>query len=211
MKPQDYFKTRFQPHKARTQVWKELVRFIERDIGNPGVVLELGPGYGDFINTINATRKIAIDHNAEVSQFLNDNIEFYEKDCTDLSFLSDNSVDTVFASNLLEHIGRDAIQHLLQEIHRVLKKNGQCIFLQPNFRYCYREYFDDYTHVSIFTHIGLSDLLCASGFSIKRCIPGLLPLSMKSRLPKHPLLVRLYLNLPYRPLAKQMYIVGRAN
>ena len=40
-------------------------------------------------------------------------------------------------------------------------------------------------------------------------LPRFLPFSLKSRLPKSPYLVRLYLRLPLRPLAKQMLVVAR--
>jgi len=46
------------------------------------------------------------------------------------------------------------------------------------------------------------------GFRMVKVVPGLLPLTMNSRTPKWPLLVRLYLSLPVRPLAAQMYVVA---
>jgi hypothetical protein len=52
--------------------------------------------------------------------------------------------------------------------------------IQPNFRYAYREYFDDYTHVAIFTHVSLCDVFRASGFDIVDVKPRFLPLSIKS-------------------------------
>jgi len=92
----------------------------------------------------------------------------------------------------------------------VLKAGGRLIVLQPNFKYCYREYFDDYTHRLIFTDVSLRDALVAWDFEILKVIPRLLPFSMQSRLPKVPALISLYLRLPVRPLAKQMYVVAKA-
>ena len=83
------------------------------------------------------------------------------------------------------------------------------LLLQPNFRYCVREYFDDYTHRTIFTHVSLADRLRAHGFDVERVEARFLPLSFKSRLPAWPWLVDLYLRLPWRPLAKQMLVVAR--
>ena len=87
------------------------------------------------------------------------------------------------------------------------------MIIQPNFRYAFREYFDDYTHVQVFTDRGMVDLLAAHGFTAERVIPRFLPFSLKSRRPTWPWLLRLYLRLPWRPFAGQMYIVtktGRA-
>jgi hypothetical protein len=45
------------------------------------------------------------------------------------------------------------------------------------------------------------------GFHIDKVVRRFLPLSIKGRGPKWPWLLRLYLKLPYRPMAGQMYIV----
>jgi ubiquinone/menaquinone biosynthesis C-methylase UbiE len=97
----------------------------------------------------------------------------------------------------------------LTEIKRVLKTNGKLIIIQPNFKYCAREYFDDYTHLQIFTHIGVTDLLIGLGFSIVDVKPRFLPFSMKSNLPKYTWLVRLYLLSPFKPFAGQMLVVAK--
>ena len=47
-----------------------------------------------------------------------------------------------------------------------------------------------------------------AGFRVVRKVPGLLPFSMKSRLPKWPFLIRAYLSSPWKPLAAQMYFVA---
>lgn len=203
-----YFQTRFQSDPARGPVWRELTRFIQRDMSTDGVVVELGCGYGDFINTVQADRKVAVDLNPECRAHLDEDVEFHQRSVVPLDFLDNASVDTVFASNLVEHLSRSDIEQLLGEIRRVLKPEGRCILLQPNYRYCASEYFDDYTHLTPLSHVSLSDWLEASGFQVLRCVPRLLPLSMKSRVPKHPLLVRLYLALPVKPLARQMYLVA---
>jgi hypothetical protein len=52
----------------------------------------------------------------------------------------------------------------------------------------------------------MCDFLAAHGFRVIECKPRFLPLTIKSRLPVFPWLIRLYLALPARPLAKQMLI-----
>ena len=83
--------------------------------------------------------------------------------------------------------------------------------MQPNFRYAYRHYFDDYTHRSMFTHVSLAEpaalaRVCAS----LRVEPRFLPYSMReSRLPVTPWLVRAYLRSPIKPRAGQMLLVAQ--
>ena len=81
--------------------------------------------------------------------------------------------------------------------------------MQPNFRYCYRNYFDDYTHETIFTDESLCGLLVAKGFEIFHRRARYLPFSLQSRLPKSYLLTRLYLKLGVPLLAKQMLVVAQ--
>ena len=81
--------------------------------------------------------------------------------------------------------------------------------MQPNFRYAWRAYFDDYTHRSVFTDVSLPALLRAQGFSIDLVQPRFMPYSMRgSRLPITPWLVRPYLRSPLKPMAGQMLIVA---
>ena len=78
--------------------------------------------------------------------------------------------------------------------------------LQPNYRRAYKEYFDDYTHVTVYSDVSLCDFLEAHGWRVIECVPGFLPFSLKSGLPVQPWLIRLYLRLPWKPLAKQMFV-----
>jgi len=83
------------------------------------------------------------------------------------------------------------------------------ILLQPNHRRCAEHYWDDPTHRTVFSDVNITPFLARHGFGVVKLIPGLLPFSMKSRLPKWPLLVRLYLWSPFKPLGAQMYVVAR--
>jgi hypothetical protein len=91
-------------------------------------------------------------------------------------------------------------------LRRVLRPRGTLNIVQPNYRRAYKEYFDDYTHVSVYSDISLTDFLSAHGFRVTTCHPGFLPLTIKSRLPVSRNLIRLYLALPWKPLGKQMLL-----
>jgi ubiquinone/menaquinone biosynthesis C-methylase UbiE len=206
----DYFRSRFTVDTRRDAIWQEIVRYLAHPYIPPEAkVLDVGAGYCSFINQVQAAERYALDLFPQIGDYAAPGVKTFVGSCTHLHMFGDGQLDVVFSSNVLEHLTRLDTDSTLREILRVLKPGGHYIIIQPNFRYCYRAYFDDYTHLQIFTDIGLGDWLTARGFEIARVIPRFLPFSFKSRLPKAPWLARLYLQLPYRPLAKQMLIVAR--
>ncbi len=175
-------------------------------ISGTDCVLELGAGYGSFINQVVAKRRIAIDSWDGFINYLQPRIEGRICDVTDLSFLEPSSVNFVFASNLFEHISQKDFSSVLCQLKKALATNGTLNILQPNYYYSYREYFDDYTHRTVYTHTSISDFLEAHGYRVIECRPRFLPLTVKSRLPVSPVLIRLYLSFPWKPFGKQMFI-----
>src|SRR5258708_19151565 len=58
----------------------------------------------------------------------------YVGDCTDLSAFADGSVDDIYASHVLEHLGyQERLPRALAEFHRVLKKGGRARISVPDF------------------------------------------------------------------------------
>lgn len=58
----------------------------------------------------------------------------YVGDCTDLSAFADESVDDIYASHVLEHLGYvEKLPRALAEFHRVLKKGGRARISVPDF------------------------------------------------------------------------------
>jgi SAM-dependent methyltransferase len=207
MADESYHKTRFTRDPRRRVLWEVLVNCeFQKQIPPDGVVLDLGAGYGDFINLINAGRRIAVDCWPEMIEHLNPGVESLVTDITRLDGVPDDAVDYVLASNCFEHVSREALVGCLAQLRKKMKPGAQLVILQPNFKYCFREYFDDYTHISIYTDRSLCDLLAANGFRVTRCEPRFLPLTLKSRFPVHPLLIRLYLASPFKPFGKQMLV-----
>jgi SAM-dependent methyltransferase len=193
---------------GRAGVWREIARYILQDAPAARVVVELGAGYCDFINHVSAPTRIAFDINPDMVRFAAPGVDLHVGDCRGLPGLVDGTVDLVFASNFLEHFIVEEAEALLRDVHRVLRRGGRLILLQPNYLRSPLHYWDDPTHKTAFHHLNLPDLIMRQGFRVLRILPGLLPFSMKSRLPKIPLLVRLYLRSPIRPLAAQMYAVA---
>ncbi|MFH1035922.1 MAG: class I SAM-dependent methyltransferase [Pseudomonadota bacterium] len=206
----EYFQARFTPDPGRVKVWRAVVEDLQARFIDPGAaVLDLGSGYGDFINQVRAGRKLALDLEPQAAGHLAPEVEFHQGQASDLGFLEPGSLDVVFASNLLEHLERSAVLGLLEGVRRALKPGGRLILIQPNFRLCYRHYFDDYTHQSIFTDESLCGLLVSEGFAIEHRRGGYLPLTIKSRLPKSYWLTKLYLGLGLPFMAQQMLIVAQ--
>jgi SAM-dependent methyltransferase len=207
MTTEEYFESRLPYDPRRDVLWKALWdHYFARLISGTDCVLELGAGYGSFINNVVARRRIAVDAWPGMVPHLAAGVESRVGDVAELSFLRDHSVNFVFASNLFEHLTQDAFSLVLDELKRLLASGGTLNILQPNYYYAYREYFDDYTHRTVYSHVSLCDLLRSHGYRIVACHKKFLPLTIKSRLPVSPLLIRAYLSSPWKPMAKQMLV-----
>jgi len=194
--------------KGRRRVWREIVRFVQKDAPTARTVVELGAGYCDFINQFPAPRKIAFDLNPEMAAFAAPEVELRTGEATTLSGIKAESIDLVFASNFLEHLRQEQLAALLPRIRSVLAPGGRLILIQPNYRLCADRYFEDPTHQTIFDDASIVELLTMHAFHVIRLEPGVLPFSMKSRLPQWGCLTRLYLRSPIKPMAAQMYVVA---
>ena len=206
----DYHASRFTQDPRRKLLWRTLWRYHFCWVVDPqDCVLDLGSGYGEFINEVVARRRIAVDSWADFPRFLAPGIEAVVGSVTELDFLDDGTVDFAFASNLFEHLLQEDLATVLEALRRKLAPSGTLTVLQPNYRFAYREYFDDYTHIAVYSHISLCDFLIANGYEILDAKPRFLPLTIKSRLPVSPLLIRAYLASPFKPGGKQMLIRAR--
>jgi cyclopropane fatty-acyl-phospholipid synthase-like methyltransferase len=202
-----YHTSRFGYDPRRRVLWQTLAACVfQRHIAADATVLDLGAGYGEWINAIRARKRMAVDVWDGMLDHLDDGVEGLITSVTDLSAIADDSVDHVFSSNCFEHLSSEDMARCLVQVKRKMKRGATLDIIQPNFRYCFREYFDDYTHVTIYTDVGLSDLLVSNGFTVTHRARRFLPLSLKSGFPVHPLLIRLYLWSPLKPRAKQMWI-----
>ncbi len=203
-----YFETRLAHDANRTKVWHHLTAYLERWIAPDARVLELGAGWCDFSNNVTAGTVVAMDLDATVARAAGPGVTPVVGDCSDLSRFEDGSFDVVFASNLLEHLDRALASRLLAEAKRVLRSGGRLILMQPNFRLNPGRYFDDFTHVSIYTDASLADFLKAEGWTIETVLARFLPLTLKSRGSGLSFLVPWYLRSPVKPLAGQMLVVA---
>lgn len=208
------YQTRFDAaeQERKNEIWKILCsQFFQKYVPENSHVLDLGAGFGEFINHIVALEKTAVDLNPDSASYLQADIRFIQQPATQLTALQNNSIDIAFASNFFEHMpSKEILIEVVREAHRVLRPGGKLLILQPNIRYVGHAYWDFIDH-----HIALTDLSCIellrnNGFSAEVVIPRFLPYTTKSALPQYPWLVKLYLSVPilWRLFGQQSFLVG---
>ena len=206
----NYHAAHLTPDPSRRVVWQAVARHLAPYVPPESAVLEIGAGYCDWINHVRAARRVAVDIWPELPSFAAPGVEPIVHDLSrGLESLGASSFDVVLASNILEHFSSSDIGPVVDGVRDVLKSGGRFVIVQPNFRYAWRQYFDDYTHRSIFTDVSLPALLRAHRFRIETVKPKFLPYSMQgARLPITPFLVSAYLRSPIKPRAGQMLVVA---
>ena len=197
----------------RKCVWKVLCdRFFNGLINPDSTVLDLACGYGEFINNIRCGRKLAVDLNPDAQANLDASIEFFKSPATDLGQIENDSIDTVFTSNFLEHLpNKEECDKVFSETWRILKPNGQFIVMGPNIKYAYRVYWDYYDHILPLSDMSIAEGLRQRNFTIDRAIPRFLPYTMNSSLPSADIMVQIYLSLPiaWRIFGKQFLVIAK--
>jgi SAM-dependent methyltransferase len=220
MRPRDlivrsYFRTRFSPNAVRNTVWKGITDFLAPRLGlkSDARVLELGTGYGSWIRAVSAGERVALDLNPDLPEIFATQgitgVRTLVGSCTKIEGLPDGHFDLILASNLLEHLDLDEALLCVGEMRRLLKPGGQVCIIQPNFALKPRQYFDDFTHRTIFTHESLKDLFESMGFETVRMWKRFMPFSMKSSTARLAFLVPFYLRSPIKPMAGQMCLIAR--
>ncbi|HWH25509.1 MAG TPA: class I SAM-dependent methyltransferase [Pseudolysinimonas sp.] len=205
-----YFDSRLKFDNKRVVLWAALWDFsLSRVMKDSASIVELGAGWCDFINNAKADRRIAVDLWPGIVEAAAPGVEAHVGPAEDLGFLGDESVSAVFASNLVEHLTHEQFDAVLSEADRVLTVGGKVVLVQPNFRLAYKRYFDDFTHVSMWSEVSLADFLRSRGWEIERSQARFMPFSVKSRLPVSRFLIKCYLASPFKPAAGQMLVVAR--
>lgn len=196
----------------RMGMWKTLCEnFFQRYIPPEACVADIGAGYCEFINHIKCSKKIAVDTNEDTRRFAAKDVDVVACDCTDMKTIADQAVDVAFVSHLFEHLTKEEIIKTLGEIRRILKMGGKLLILQPNIRYCYRDYWMFLDHITPLDDRSIREVLELMKFTVVESRPKFLPFTTKSALRHFSFLLRLYLNMPlaWHLFGQQAFMVAR--
>ena len=209
----DLYARRFaDEQEVRSDLWEVLCQdFFQKFVPRDCVVLDVAAGHCEFINNIRAARRIAVDLNPDVAIRAAAGVETHVCRSDDMAPLESGSVDRVFISNFFEHVPREVIVSTLDECRRVLRPDGRLMVLQPNVRYCTKDYWMFLDHITPVDDRALAEAFRATGFDVEVTIPRFLPYTTKGRLPSGPGLVKLYLKVPlaWKVMGAQAFMVGR--
>jgi len=183
----------------RNAIWKILVKdFFSKWIQKGSVVLDLGCGYGEFINNVPDCERHAMDLNSDAGKHLDKDIHFHQQDCSKPWEIAPRSLDVIFSSNFFEHLpDKEALDQTIGHSMQALKPGGCLLAIGPNIAVLKGRYWDFWDHHVALSDQSLGELFEIHGLEIKRAISRFLPYNMV-RVKKRPLfLVSLFLRLPF--------------
>lgn len=125
-------------------------------------LLDLGSGDGSFVQVCkeHGFDAFGLDGSKDGINFENDKLAFDKE-----------TFDVVTLVSVIEHINNPS--NILKEIFRVLKKGGILIIITPNFRYAYRNFYDDPTHLRPYTDKSIGSLMKLYEFKTLKVVPML--------------------------------------
>ena len=128
----------------RNAIWKILTdEFFRKWIEDDSTVLDLGCGYGEFINNLDGCRKHGMDLNPDARESLDEGITFHEQDCSEPWSFEPNSIDLIFTSNFFEHLpDKQALEKTVSHAKQALRPGGRIIALGPNISVLNGRYWD---------------------------------------------------------------------
>ncbi len=210
--PAEYRRRFGERSEYRKRVWRTLIdTYFTRFVRPTDVVLDLGSGWGEFINQVGAAQRYAIDLNPDARAHLDPGVELLAVDASGPWPLADHSLDCVFTSNFLEHLpDKTDLTRALSEAHRCLKPGGRIVCMGPNIRVLHGRYWDFFDHHIALSDRSLAEALELRGFTVSTSIERFLPYTMSERRQPPLWAVRIYLALPllWRFFGGQFLVVG---
>lgn len=197
----------------RNRVWQVLTRhYFQRWIKSADTVLDLGAGYCEFINNVQAARKYALDLDPATPLKAAGDVAVLREDVTQPWSVASESINVVFSSNFFVRLPTKLdFRNCLSEIYRVLCSRGVLMALGPNIRFAYDVYWDCLDHDLPLSDRAVVEATESAGFRTELVVPRFLPYTLPGKLPSWGGLLRLYLSLPLaqRILGKQFLVIVR--
>ena len=196
----------------RQRVWEVLVRYFAQWAPPKATVLDLGCGYCEFINNVQAGRKLAMDLNPEARNRARQDVEVIQQDCSEPWPLDESILDAVFTSNFFEHLPTKAhLERTLKQAFRALKPGGRLIAMGPNIKYVPGLYWDFWDHYLPLTELSLMEVLRNTGYEIEYSVDRFLPFTMSGGREYPVSALQIYLHLPFawRLFGKQFLVVAK--
>ena len=195
---------------GKDRVWRVLTPFLEQRFPD-GPILDIACDRGYFVGNLARSERWATDIR-DVAGDLPPGVRFVQGSGLELARLVPTGwFAGVFMSNYLEHLQSNAeVVEQLKVARSILRPGGRLVILQPNIRLVGGAYWDFIDHHVALTERSLVEAAELAGLRTVEVRARFLPYSTKSRLPKHPALVRAYLAFPpaWRLLGKQTLYVG---
>jgi SAM-dependent methyltransferase len=140
-------------------------------------ILDLGCGHGAlvyFARTAGYHNVTGVDRSPQqVAEARRLGIEGVQKGDLRQTLQSchDGSLDVIVAFDVIEHFTKEELLSFVDEVYRVLRRGGKCIIHTVNGEapFAGRIRYGDFTHEQAFTHISITQVLLASGFSQVVC------------------------------------------
>lgn len=165
---------------SQVNYYKRIIKRFMKHLGHDIKILEIGPGYGFFINTLikeGFSNIEAVDLIPELVDYLAKryNIKVYNSDIMNFFRMNklDNTYDVIVAFDVIEHLRKDEILEILDYINKALKPNGLFIMRVPyggSLAGLYIRY-SGFTHETAFTELSVNEIFGVSGFKNITVIP----------------------------------------
>jgi Methyltransferase domain len=205
------FRLRDVDQASRTAVWRPIAKSVHRMLGEPRRVLDPASGRGEFIASVPAAERWAVDRVAHAASLESKDIHQLIGNVMEVD-LPQGHFDGIFVSNFLEHLpSPEAIGSFLARMMNVATDGGRIAVMGPNYRYSAKVYWDFADHIIALTHRTIEEHLYAAGFELIRTYPRFLPYSFTGSLPASAGLTAAYLRL--RPawwlFGKQFLVIAQ--
>jgi SAM-dependent methyltransferase len=183
--------------RSKEAIWRELCRYLQRFVPRSSRVVDVACDVGYFIRNIQAQERWATDIR-NMASALPEDVRFVHASGLELDrVMPTDYFDVVFFSNYLEHLATtEAVVQQLRVAFALLRTGGKIVILQPNIKLIGGAYWDFIDHQTALTEHSLAEAAEMVGFKTSKVVTRFLPYTTKSRVPRHPMLVRAYLAIP---------------